>query len=60
VPRKPKPLPLPRLTDPSKRFDTILTALLAVKKEELQRVENKIKEVREAQERRKKPLSKKN
>ena len=42
VPRKPKPLPLPsRLTD-SRQF---LTALLAVKKDELQRIEAKIKEV---------------
>jgi len=50
VPRKPKPIPLPpRLAD-SRQF---LTALLAVKKEELQKVEKKMNELREAQERRK-------
>jgi hypothetical protein len=38
VPRKPEPLPLPRLAGPE-RFDTILTTLLAVKKKELQQVD---------------------
>jgi len=42
VPRKPKPLPLPHLADPSKRFDTILTALLAVPKSEAREVLTKL------------------
>jgi hypothetical protein len=53
MPRKPKPLLLPHLADSPKRFDAMLTALLAVKKDELQRVEDKIKQVREAKEQRK-------
>jgi len=50
VPRKPKPIPLPpHLADPRQ----FLTALLAVKKDELQKIEAKIKEVRAAKERKK-------
>jgi hypothetical protein len=52
VPRKPKPLPLPELPHCKRRFDTILTALLAVKKDELQKIEDKLKEVRKERERR--------
>lgn len=45
VPRKPKPITLPpRLVD-SRQF---LTALLAVKKDELQKIEKKLKKVRQA------------
>jgi hypothetical protein len=48
VPRKPKPLPIPESVDPKHRFDTVLTALLAVRKDELQKVEDKLKQVRES------------
>lgn len=49
VPRKPKPLPVPQVADPSRRFNTILMALLAVKKEELQKIEDKLNKVKAEQ-----------
>jgi hypothetical protein len=45
VPRKPKPIQLPPALTDSRQF---LTALLAVKKDELQSIEKKVKEVLEA------------
>jgi hypothetical protein len=57
VSRKPKPIPLPRLADPSKQFNTIPTALLAMKKEELQKVQEKLNAVDKELERRKRRYS---
>jgi hypothetical protein len=47
VPRKPKPLPLPELPHCKRRFDAILTALLAVKKETFLTVGGRVVDVKE-------------
>jgi hypothetical protein len=46
-------MPLPESADPKQRFRDTLTALLAVKKSDLQKIETALEAVRKAKERRK-------
>lgn len=59
MPRKPKPISLPDASDPKRRFDNTLTALLSVIKAELQAIEERIKAIQKEKARRKKPATRK-